>query len=283
MVSAHYLLFIGASPSFSTELSKLSGRFQKLKVIAPAGSKGNRGITSASISLGLHQLVDRINKDKSFTETTRFSVWSYEPISTLEFESIWSFFGRSGWIEFLPRNILNIDIASRVFIENKIGNVIQSINYISLEIYNRRKNSPFSLPLTNFNSKISNELSGRWYNNIENEELRDKIKKIAKQFHQSHKKEKSFEDNRGLIFSPAEDGACHGKPHPLGDDHKCFVAGRFRFGATLFPGFHYDVRSANSPKLNSTLFDCSGDQRNMKSESRAYINIFPNDHMLPKK
>lgn len=65
-------------------------------------------------------------------------------------------------------------------------------------------------------------------------------------------------------------------------DEICFVEGRFRFGAALFPGFHYDVRDATG-LLECTLYDCRGVARDLRPEKRTYINIFPNDHLLPER
>ena len=63
----------------------------------------------------------------------------------------------------------------------------------------------------------------------------------------------------------------------------CFVEGRSRFGAVLcFPGFHYDVRPARG-LLDCTLYDCRGVARDLGPERREYINIFPNDHLLPER
>jgi hypothetical protein len=82
------------------------------------------------------------------------------------------------------------------------------------------------------------------------------------------------------LFGGALDTECHGQPHPAGELDSCFLEGRFRFGAALFPGFHYDVRYQKG-LLDCTLYDCRGNPRDLGPERRSYINIFPNDHLLP--
>ena len=88
---------------------------------------------------------------------------------------------------------------------------------------------------------------------------------------------------QGHHSSNALPNECHGVPHPTGTENVCYLNGRFRFGVALYRGHHYDVRSANGGSLNCTLVDCDGRERNMGPERRRYINIFPNDHLLPER
>src|SRR5262249_45708614 len=108
------------------------------------------------------------------------------------------------------------------------------------------------------------------------------IDRVTNKFNQAHPwTAKGYLSAGKLFFSPAANEACHGMPHPTGTSAKCFLRGRYRFGAALYPGFHYDV-SGEDEVLTCRLYDCEGRVRDLKPERRRYINIFPNDHLLPE-
>jgi len=125
-----------------------------------------------------------------------------------------------------------------------------------------------------------------WYCGFSAEELKRYIKSLQTRFRSAHTKFDSVElknrhaDDRHLVFCPAANEVCHGVSHPTGGNDRAFLGGRFRFGAALFPGHHYEV-GARSGNLSCTLYDEDGCPRNMAPEKREYINIFPNDHLLP--
>jgi hypothetical protein len=141
----------------------------------------------------------------------------------------------------------------------------------------------FPIPFRNFRAAICDELQNYWYNGLNIVGLQKEIQRLVSDFRTRHtNKGREHVDNRALIFSPANNSECHGKLHPSGEHEKCFVSGRFRFGAALFPGFHYDVRASNG-LLQSVFYDCSGNYRDLRPEKREYINVFPNSYLLPKR
>ena len=107
------------------------------------------------------------------------------------------------------------------------------------------------------------------------------------QFRQDHTRRDVADGARGVLhvdddhlqFRPAKNEACHGVPHPLAETRDCYLRGRFRFGAAIYPGHHYDVSQKNG-NLLCTLFDCVGKARDLAPEKRRDINVFPNDHLL---
>jgi hypothetical protein len=278
------LVFVGASPALSDELDAIRRSFQGLLVVAPAAKKKHQqGPSPVSVQVGLDNLVAVLTSQSSHTPIAKLTVWTYQPIDREHFKSLWDAFGKSAWVELVPADLRHKVRPTRRHIENRLRFVDQALHEISDQIYRRRKVTPLSLPLANFKSGISLDLSEYWYGNATLERLRQLIEKKRNTFRQMHtKSERAHHDDRSLIFAPAQDGACHRLPHPAGAGAKCFVNGRFRFGAALFPGFHYDVRAA-SGTLNCTLVDCDGNSREMGPERRDYINIFPNDHLHPKR
>ncbi len=276
----HYIVFVGATPSLSTELLLLRPEFQKTAIIAPAISKRERARPELAVKRALGALVNTM-RNEDHTEVARLSVWTYAPSSQSEMEAIWKIFGNSAWVEFIPRSFISKDRLTRQFIADEVRTILSKLHDISVDVYVKRNKSPLPLPFRNFRSSTIEDLSKHWYNQRNVEELRRDLRQLRERFRQQHTKiGQQHWDDRDLCFSAAALEACHGQPHPIGPDDVCYVNGRFRFGAALFPGFHYDVRSRGG-NLLVTLYDCAGTERPMTSEKRAYINIFPNDHMLP--
>ena len=279
---SHILLFIGATPALSSELKKLEKRFSSLTVLAPASAKGHRGISRDSIEKGIEALTRHMLDIGPVPVETRFSLWSYHPNGSSEFSRLWDKFGSSAWVEFIPNRLLDNINDTRVYIETQTKAVLQSIHEVSYSVYNKRKTSPLCVPLRNFRSQITSQMADRWYATLSIDQLRNEISNKQKRFRQIHIKQDGCAlDDRSLCFSPAKDTECHGIPHPTGE-RECFIAGRFRFGSAIYSGFHYDVTQP-SKNLDCVLYDCSGNARELKSERRSYINIYPNDHILPKK
>jgi hypothetical protein len=278
----HFLVFVGAGASLSTELAALKRRFQDLEVVAPAAAKQARGISNVAVQDALNSLALVLRKQGSTKHPAKLTVWAYGPDRPDQFLTLWECFGRSSWIELLPEHLVHKDGPTRIYIQNRLESITGPLHEVSHQIYNRRKTSPFSIPLSNFKSAIIARLSEHWYNGANTESLQKLIEKISRRFRQLHTTSThAHRDDRSLIFSPAADEACHGIAHPMGNTTRCFVNGRFRFGAALYPGFHYDVRHEAGP-IESTLTDCMGNRRDMRPERKRYINIFPNDHLLPE-
>ncbi|MDA5092483.1 hypothetical protein O2N63_00065 [Aliiroseovarius sp. KMU-50] len=284
MTVEHYIVFIGANAPLSTELTSMKARIAGACILAPAAKKKQVGATRASISLALRVLVKELYNAGGHSEPARLSLWFYEPETAEQFREVWSTFGHSAWVETVPRNLVNKVRPTREYIENKINDVRPMLHEISAATYASRKSSPLSLPLRNFNSSITRDLKTYWYNDLSSDKLSREIKSLKMRFRQTRDKvREGFKDDKALIFKPAKDTECHGIAHPIGSEEKAFACGRFRYGVALFPGFHYDVTAAKSATIQSDLKTSSGAERSLKSEKRRYINIFPNDHLLPEK
>lgn len=280
----HYIVFIGANAALSTELGSMRARIQGARIVAPAVKKRHVGATQPAISIAMDALVRELAKAECHSEPARLSLWLYEPESADQFWAVWKAFGHSAWVETVPRSLVNKIGPTREYVEDRINLVRSLLHEVSTAAYANRKTSPLPLPLRNFNSSITTELKSYWYNDLDAEKLSKQIKSLRMRFRQSRDKTlDGYKDDKALIFKPAKDNECHGIAHPTGSGGKAFACGRFRYGVALFPGFHYDVTSAKSPTLKVDLETSSGSVRSLKGEKRSYINVFPNDHLLPEK
>lgn len=284
MPTQHFIVFVGASASLSSSLLALGKRIANATVVAPAMGKKSTGINQQSIEKALDALFGKMQSAQNHTEAARLSIWGYGPPAADDLKYLWEKFGRSAWIEFVPIQHIHKDTPTRLYIEGRINAILPSLHQVSRAVYGGRKTSPLPLPLLNFKSNISDQLSGFWYRDLDQDKISKKIDGLVNLYRQ-HKvdKNRKYKDDRNIIFEPAEDGVCHGQPHPTGSSPQHFVAGRFRFGTSLFKGFHYEVSSAKSNTLQCTVWDSDSNPRALKSENRKYINIFPNDHLLPAK
>jgi hypothetical protein len=284
MSTKHYVLFIGASASLSTEIMLLSGRIADSKIVAPAMGKKFTGVNKQSVHTALEALFNLMTADGGQVETARLSIWAYGPPNPEQLEVVWDAFGRSAWVEFVPVGLMHKDGPTRIFIEDRLKSVLSLMHLVSLAVYSGRKTSPLPLPLRNFRSDVSDELRLFWYKDLDQPGLKAIIERLYQRLRQTRvDSQKKYEDDRNIIFEPADDSVCHGQPHPIGVGPEQFIAGRFRFGVSLFKGFHYEVSSAKHSTLRSTFIDGNHNQRDMTPERRKYINIFPNDHLLPAK
>ncbi|WP_197524518.1 hypothetical protein [Novosphingobium resinovorum] len=282
MASTHFIVFIGAGASLSTNLLSLGKRIAKSKVIAPAMGKKSVGVNEQSVEKAVEALYRAMKDEQAPAETARLSIWGYGPPSPDDLAHLWEAFGRSAWIEFIPIEYVHKETPTRTYIENRINGILPLLHEVSQSLYASRKSSPLPLPLFNFDSKITKHLGRFWYRGLQVDELKKEIGRLCNLFRQcKFDGAKKYSDDRNLTFEPAADGVCHGQPHPTGATPRHFLAGRFRFGASIFKGFHYEVSSSKSDTLQCTLYDGGTVARALKSEKRKYINVFPNDHLLP--
>jgi hypothetical protein len=278
-----YTIFIGASALISDELHKINKGRQDVKVISPAMKGNNTGLNSESIRFAFESFVKIMQNEEISQEKSRFLVLSFPSSNPDIVNNLLSTFGAAAWIEFISNDNCHKITKLRTEVEVTIEKLRPRLHVISHEVYGRRKSSPFCLPLKNFVSLISFELKRRWYH-CSDVEFSQRIYKFRRDFHLlQHNDSKSFVDDRGLIFSPAADTVCHGIAHPTGRTHKTFIRGKFRFGVSLFPGFHYEVSDKKGRNLRIILKDSESGERQMRSERRKYINIHPNDVLLPQK
>lgn len=262
----------------------MRSRIEGARIVAPAVKKKQVGATKPAILIALGSLVSELAKATSHAEPARLSLWFYEPDSADQFRDVWAAFGHSAWVETVPRSLMNKIRPTREFIENRINTIRPLLHEVSSATYAKRKTSPLSLPLRNFTSPITAKLKTYWYNDLDPGSLSKQIKSFRMQFRQLKGEIlDGYKDDRALIFKPAKDEECHGLAHPAGTGGKAFACGRFRYGVALFAGFHYDVSDAKKRPLQVDLETSFGTVRSLRSEKRAYINIFPNDHLLPEK
>ena len=282
MTVEHYIVFIGAGGALADELSQLEDRISNSCVIAPAVKKKNIGITDVAIELAAHKLHQKLSSDGDPAQVARLYLWMYRPTSAVERARVWRAFGHASWVEVIPVSYLNKVRRTREYVEIRTREIRRLLHTISHATYAQRKSSPFSLPLRNFTSGVTKDLRGYWYNDLGEDQLSRTVRRFKNRYSQMRNADKQgYRDDKALIFKPAEDTECHGKPHPIGSEVKTFFCGRFRYGVSLFPGFHFDVSAEKSPTIQCDLWTPSGNVRSVSN--RRYVNIFPNDYILPEK
>lgn len=284
MPVSHYIVFVGASPKLATELLKLESRLVGVSLVAPAEKKKAVGITAGSAAQTLKKFSEVLALHDQPTQPARLSVWAYQPDHYDDVRILLQAFGHSAWIELLPKSLLHKVSQSREYIEHKVTTVIPLLNEVSKATYSQRRSAPLSLPLRNFKSKITDKLKTWWYNDLDLPQVAKAIKSLKSEYAQRKVSSAGgFVDDRSFVFSPAKNNECHGVPHPIGSDPKAYTCGRFRYGVALFSGFHYDVTAEKSDIINKDFKISDGSERAVSREKRKYINIFPNDHILPEK
>ncbi len=279
----HYIVFVGAGAPLSDELTLLQKRISRSRVIAPAVKKKDVGITEMSVNLASSKLYDQLKQEMHPSQHARLYVWSYGPTSANQIDLVWSAFGHASWIEKIPTFYSHQMANTRQFIECRIRTIRSLLHEISDATYAQRKTSPLALPLRNFSSGVTKDLKGYWYNDLDQGQIVKKLRAFKNRHQQTRDKTKGgYKDDKNLVFRPANDSECHGKAHPTGSQAKALFCGRFRFGVSLFPGFHFDVSPEKGSTIQCDLRTASGGRRSMHSERRRHINIFPNDFLLPK-
>ena len=180
-----YLVFVGATPSLSTELLTLSSRLS-VTVIAPAVSKQQRGATLPAIRRAICNLMQKMRTEPTLDRISRLSIWTFPPTGQSDFGLIWNEIGRYGWMEVIPSNLINKDLATRRYIEQRYMHVRECLHKISYEVYNIRRRSPFPLPLGNFQSSSLTHFFRHWYANQTPGGLQSLIDAVHTRFHRSH-------------------------------------------------------------------------------------------------
>ncbi len=282
MTIEHYIVFIGASQPLADELSLLEDRISKSRVVAPAMKKNQTGLTDAAIERTANELHDQLSEDDDPSPIARLYLWMYRPMASHQFKRVWQAFGHAPWIETIPTSYLHKARPTRECLQNRTNEIRPLLHEVSHSTYAQRKSSPLSLPLRNFKSTVTMDLRTYWYNDLSKEQLSNEIRRLKTLYSRMKKSAKQgYRDDRALIFQPANDNQCHGMPHPSGSEKKAFLCGRFRYGVSLFPGFHFDVSAEKSSTIQCHLWGPSGDRR--RARNRTYVNIFPNDYILPEQ
>ena len=278
----HYIVFVGAGAPLATELSNLEGRISKSRVIAPAVKRKNIGVTSAAIELAASKLYDELSRDSDPSQVARLYLWMYRPPTAEQFARVWSAFGQASWVEIVPISYSHKVRTTKEYLERRISEIRPLLHKVSNSTYAQRKSSPLSLPLRNFTSVVTKDLKAYWYNDLNENQISKKVQQFKRRYSQTRNAcKQGYRDDKALIFKPAKDTECHGKPHPIGSEYKTFFCGRFRYGVSLFPGFHFDVSAENSSTIQCDLRTPTGNRRSARNER--YVNIFPNDYILPEK
>jgi hypothetical protein len=89
MSAPHFLVFVGAGPSLSTELNGLKSRFEGITVVAPAVGRCERGLTQVAVQRAVTGLIEALKGGKTHREPARLSVWTYEPADPNQFHQLW--------------------------------------------------------------------------------------------------------------------------------------------------------------------------------------------------
>ena len=284
MTVEHYVVFVGAGAPLSEELTSIEDDSCNVRVVAPAVKKREKGNTKAAVRRASDMLFQELTNEESSSERARLYVWAYEPDSVEELRLVFDAFGHSSWIETVPSSYMNKLRPTRLYLQKRLGEIQPLLYEIAISTSSRRKSSPLILPLRNFNSDITKELKSFWYNQLDHVELAKRIRSLRNRYVQLKVRElNGYRDERSLIFRPSGDGECHGRPHPLGSDPKTFFCGMFRYGVSVFSGFHFDVTAEKSPTIQCNLVDPAGKVRAMRGEQKSYVNIFPNDYIHPEK
>ena len=280
MTIDHYIVFVGAGRPMADELLKLEGRVAKSRVIAPAVKKGQVGLTDTAVERAGSKLHEVLSTETYSSEVARLYLWMFEPASPEQFDRVWKAFGHASWVETVPRRLEHNKVGTREYLEARMNDVRRLLHGVSLSTYTQRKTAPLSLPLRNFTSGITQELRTYWYNDLDEGQLSERMRKLKARYWQLRIASRgAYKDEKGLLFKPAEDTELHGKARPAGSIRRTFFCGRFRFGVSLFPGFHFDVTAENSSTIQCELRTATGNRRRVRD--RTYVNIFPNDHILP--
>ena len=280
MTTDHYIVFVGAGSPMADELLKLEGRIEKSRVIVPAVKKREVGLTDSAVELASSKLHEALSTETDSSEVARLYLWMFEPASREQFDRVWKAFGHASWVETVPRRFEHNKVGTREYLERRMNDVRRLLHGVSLLTYAQRKTAPFSLPLRNFTSGITKELRTYWYNDLNEGQLSERTRKLKARYSQLRIASRgAYKDEKGLLFKPTEDTELHGRSRPEGSIRRTFFCGRFRFGVSLFPGFHFDVTAENSSTIECELRTATGDRRRVRG--RTYVNIFPNDHILP--
>lgn len=282
MATEHYIVFIGAGAPLADELLKLEGRISKSRVIAPAAKKADVGLTEAAVESASARLHEELSMEADSSEVARLYLWMFDPDSASEFERVWRAFGHASWVETISRRLSHNKVGTRERLERRTNEIQGLLHNVSGFTYGQRKTAPLSLPLRNFTSEITKELKTYWYNDLNQEQLLERMRRLKGRYSQVKvAAERAYRDKKGLVFKPAEDTELHGRSHPSGSLPRTFFCGRFRFGVSLFPGFHFDVTPEKSSTIQCALMTPSGGRR--LARDRTHVNIFPNDQILPEK
>ena len=224
----------------------------------------------------------KLSEEDDPSQVARLYLWMYKPTSADQFVRVWRAFGHASWVETIPASYWHNVKGTREYLEDRTREVRRLLHTISHSTYAQRKSSPLPLPLRNFTSAVTRDLKRYWYNDLGEEELARSIQRFKGRYSQMRSAaRKGYRDDKALIFKPAGDTECHGRPHPIGSERRAFLCGRFRYGVSLFPGFHFDVSAEKSSTIQCDLQTPSGEPRTVRN--RKYVNIFPNDYILPEK
>lgn len=282
MAVEHFIVFIGALEALATELSRLEGRIAKSRVVAPAVKKKHVGVSDVAIKIAADKLHDELSTDSQPSQVARLYLWMYTPSTAEQLEQVLEAFGHASWIETIPTSYQHKVGPTKEYLEKRTREIRTLLHHVSDSTYAQRKSSPLSLPLRNFTSSMTDDLKKYWYNGLDEENLKKSIKRFKNKYQQRwNSANQGYRDNKKLIFRPAKDTECHGMPHPKSSEYRTYFCGRFRSGVSLFPGFHFDVSSEKSPTIQCDLWTSSRNRRYVSN--RTYVNIFPNDYILPDK
>ena len=155
------------------------------------------------------------------------------------------------------------------------------------ELVSRASNTPFLLPIKNFDSKRLNAILSMFHSDLVSPHTQptDVIGRYIKKFKHAHPPQKvgerdCFVDDSRVEFRPP--GSSRHAYSRAGGQHppECFLSGHRRLGAPYDPLFHYDCAKGNNGNLFARLHGCH-EPKEMR-EGAPHINVAPNDNVRIK-
>ena len=139
------------------------------------------------------------------------------------------------------------------------------------------KNKPTLLPLHNFQTTRTETLKDRTDKEaISNQPNFDNIFSKIRSEKINETNKRGFKDARNLFFSPSTADHAGVSDHWVDGKESTYIKGKYRFGAPILPGFHYDVQFSPNSSLEGIEFFCEKSDRSHTTKKK-YINIHPND------
>ena len=238
----------------------------------------------------LEKTANIVREQSNRSDTLSLSFWHYDfgEVAKWECETRKLFFPFACQVR-IPADCFKKDVLTKNFVADTLPLVEKWIATITVHVIGKRTSSPFLLPLQNFQSdmliafgwdllntlhtKMPDEIPG-W--------LRSRRQQLRQEYWRTPRRggQRCFHNRKGYAFQPSPLTELHGEAWP--DRLQCFLAGWFRFGGSLLQGFHYNVQPSRDT-VKGIFYECDGTVRDLTGAKYRYVNVYPNDHIKPKK
>jgi hypothetical protein len=303
----HIVVLAGSTSSVRTELASHLPR-KHAQLVAPLANAGLLAADAAYRSTIMREAALALQMLSQRGLDARISFWYYESMIEAPNDDTMPLFFPAGFGISIPDSLYGQPDKTRDYILARLEAVGRYIYFTEAEILRKPNSSPFLLPVRNFRSKLLCSILNSYramveakvtlavepgrslYQGEEQKELQLWLKRRRQSFEQSHpwrsredsaNGQRCFHDDRKYAFEPAQPSEQHG--HSVNDDYDvCYINGRFRFGAAISPKFHYDVYPSTG-SVQGVFFHCNGTSEELPNRRYRYLNIYPNDHFVPKQ